>query len=339
MRSIFFVLFFGWHAAGAQETLRMLFPPAWVTINGHSTLYYELHVGIDSIRQGTISVLNAADSSVIMQDELMNRTGAGPVIYIELSMQDPPAGLRLLHRIEYGGQVLYGALTAPIERSQLVIGPPLRNGPWVAIYDPRWERGHRRVVYTVHDKARIPGRFAIDFMKVNQQGKYAQGNEDSIQNWYGYGSPVLAVANGTIAAVRNDFTESASVSKHKQPNAELATGNYIALDLGNGRFAYYEHLQPGSIQVKPGQKVKKGQPIAALGFTGQTTGPHLHFHVADQLSPLGAEGIPFAFDNFTVLGFYDTLDKFGAEAWTPINKTDTSQKSKERPAPNTVIRF
>lgn len=63
-------------------------------------------------------------------------------------------------------------------------------------------------------------------------------------------------------------------------------------------------MKPKSIKVKTGQKVKKGDAIASLGFTGQTTGPHLHFHEADADSPLGAEGIPFVFEQFEILGSY-----------------------------------
>jgi Peptidase family M23 len=58
------------------------------------------------------------------------------------------------------------------------------------------------------------------------------------------------------------------------------------LDLGQGKFAFYEHLKSGSVVVRKGQHVKKGQTIAALGYTGQSTGPHLHFHVADSLRHL-----------------------------------------------------
>src|SRR3546814_7386768 len=69
------------------------------------------------------------------------------------------------------------------------------------------------------------------------------------------------------------------------------SGNACALDLGDGRHAFYEHLKPGSIRVVPGQRVRRGEVIAELGFTGDSTGPHLHFHVADAPSPLGAEGL------------------------------------------------
>jgi hypothetical protein len=97
--------------------------------------------------------------------------------------------------------------------------------------------------------------------------------------------------------------------------------------------------KPGSIRVKPGQKVKKGQIIASLGFTGQSDGPHLHFHVADKNSPLGAEGIPFSFDHFIWSGSYTNIDSLGRSPWIPVDRSVKRIRSRERPMPNSVISF
>lgn len=52
------------------------------------------------------------------------------------------------------------------------------------------------------------------------------------------------------------------------------------LDLGDNRHAFYGHLLPGSLRVKPGDRVRRGQVIGRLGNSGNSTGPHLHFHNA-----------------------------------------------------------
>jgi murein DD-endopeptidase MepM/ murein hydrolase activator NlpD len=61
-------------------------------------------------------------------------------------------------------------------------------------------------------------------------------------------------------------------------------------------------MQPGSVRVKVGDKVKTGQVLGLLGNSGNTDSPHLHFHVMDGPSPLVSNGLPFAFDSFTGQG-------------------------------------
>ena len=63
-------------------------------------------------------------------------------------------------------------------------------------------------------------------------------------------------------------------------------------------FAFYAHLQPKGIRVKVGDKVRRGQVLALLGNSGNSDAPHLHFHVTDGNSPLGAEGLPYVIESF-----------------------------------------
>jgi hypothetical protein len=249
------------------------------------------------------------------------------------------------HRLTYSSArsdtpITVDAAPVALPRSRpLVLSPPLRGGPWAAIYGPSWERGHRRVLYAVDGHARIPGRFAIDWIRLDEHGRKAVGDEDRIANWHGYAADVLAVADAVVASVRDDVTESATLAARRKNALGDATGNYIALDLGNGRYAFYEHLKPGSVRVAPGQRVRRGQTIGALGFTGDSSGPHLHFHVADANSPLGAEGLPYVLTDFEQLGAYESLDQFGRTPWTPRDEATAPRRRAELPAPNSVIMF
>jgi murein DD-endopeptidase MepM/ murein hydrolase activator NlpD len=120
---------------------------------------------------------------------------------------------------------------------------------------------------------------------------------------------------------------------------DVAAGNHIAIDVGGGRFAFYEHLRMGSVRVKAGQRVTRGQVIAQLGSSGSSSiGPHLHFHVSDASSTLAAEGMPFVFRQFTQVGRYASImTLLSGERWLPSPAAET--RTLERPNPMTVIHF
>lgn len=351
------------HAASPlRESFDLQVPllPAPVMVDGTQRLVYELHltnfarerltpvrIQVLSEKGGVLATFSdAALASRLAQPDGTASGAIAPgmrgVIYLELSL---PVGTQSLsHRIEYRAAddvsyIVEGTNVTISRTAPPVLGAPLRGGPWAAIHSPDWPRGHRRVLYTVAGKARIPGRFAIDWVKLDESGHTAKGDTDVVANTYGYGAEVLAVADAVVAATRDDMPESASVAAHPKHAIGDATGNYIALDLGEGRFAFYEHLKPGSLRVEPGQRVKRGEAIAALGFTGDSTGPHLHFHVADTNSPLGAEGVPFVFERFEVLGSYPDIGELGSKPWAPTVAGQTSRREREMPASNVVVQF
>jgi hypothetical protein len=223
----------------------------------------------------------------------------------------------------------------------IALSAPLRGGPWVALYDPLLMGGHRTSIYTLDGRARIPARFAIDWVKLADDATHARGDAKSIANWYGYGSEVLAVADAIVAEAVDDLAESPTLSETEAPLAlENASGNYVALDLGGGRYAFYEHLEHGSITVKRGDHVKSGQVIGLLGNSGSSSsGPHLHFHIGDASSELAAEGLPYVLRNFQVIGAFEGIETFATgEHWKSPSAAG-GKRSLELPAPNSVVLF
>ncbi|MBT1690457.1 M23 family metallopeptidase [Dawidia soli] len=348
-------------------TLHVLRIPSPVVIEGETVLYCELVLtNVTSTPQvlKRLTILDTANSSIIRvfdAEELRSRYATLPpapaaegltlvpqtsgLIYIELTLSGKvpaePVYAHILEMTDVSGTkmtTVRGGAFEPLYQAPVVLGAPLRDGRWVAVYEPSWERGHRRVVYPFGGTSYIPGRFAIDFILLGAHAKMAAGDKNIVANWYGYGADVLAVSDGVVADMGDDFEESATIADHPVYPAEKAAGNYIVLAIDNDRYVFYEHLKPRSIAVQIGQKVKKGDRIAALGFTGQTTGPHLHLHVADRSASVGTEGLPFVFENFTLLGSYPGGKGLGERRWVRAKKGSASI-TQERPGPNAVISF
>ena len=79
-------------------------------------------------------------------------------------------------------------------------------------------------------------------------------------------------------------------------------GNHVILDIGNGRYAVFAHMQTASVRVKLGGHVRRGQVLGLVGNSGNATEPHLHFHICDANSVLSCEGLPYAFPSFEAQG-------------------------------------
>lgn len=80
-------------------------------------------------------------------------------------------------------------------------------------------------------------------------------------------------------------------------------GNHVTLDHGNGEFSIFVHMKPSSVQVKKGDHVKAGQQLGAIGFSGDTFLPHLHYMLMDGADERSSEGLPSYFDHFNrILG-------------------------------------
>jgi len=141
-----------------------------------------------------------------------------------------------------------------------------------------------------------------------------------------------------VADVKDGIPENEMGSGEKAVPITLATvaGNYVILDLGKSNFALYAHLQPKSIRVRFGQKVHRGQVLGLLGNSGHSQGPHLHFHVTNGNSPLGAEGVPYVFEAFEVQGIMPS-GQLGN--WKPPSNVKADKRRREIPIENAVVRF
>jgi murein DD-endopeptidase MepM/ murein hydrolase activator NlpD len=115
------------------------------------------------------------------------------------------------------------------------------------------------------------------------------------------------------------------------------------LDLGDGRYAFYAHLLPGSVTVREGDRVTMGQQIAELGNTGSSDGPHLHFQVMDGPSALASDGMPYVFDAFDLTGSIPPLAEamayYDKQEPIPISTANAGPRQDELPLGGAVMTF
>ncbi len=164
--------------------------------------------------------------------------------------------------------------------------------------------GHRRALIQVNGAAHIAQRFAIDWAQLREDGKTWAGDLLKSESYRGYGAEALTVADAEVAAVKDGVPDNTpgATSRAVPITLETVGGNHVILDLGQGRYAFYAYLQPGSLRVKVGDKVGRGQVVGLVGNSRNSTEPHLHFHFSDKNSPPSSEGLTHVFDSFEVQG-------------------------------------
>lgn len=191
------------------------------------------------------------------------------------------------------------------ENALPLFGAPLQGANWVVINGCCSPAGaHRGSIQTISGRLRVAQRFATDWMKIGSNGKFFEGDPTDVANWYNYGEPILAVADGTVVAVLDELDDQSPGSLPDPGTITINTvdGNHVILDIGGGVYVFYAHLKRGSVTVKVGDSVARGEVIAELGNSGNTSAPHLHIHFVDSPSALAADGIPYRYLGFTVTG-------------------------------------
>ncbi|HUC02632.1 MAG TPA: M23 family metallopeptidase [Methyloceanibacter sp.] len=185
----------------------------------------------------------------------------------------------------------------------VVIAPPLKGSNWVAgggcCAPPSYHRG---ATLPINGAMHVAERFAIDFVQLNDKNMLIVGPMEKRSSYAYFGDEIYSVADGTVVGTADGLKEQVPGKLPADATIHMAAGNRVVVDIGEGRFAFYAHMQPGSVRVKVGDKVKTGQVLGLLGNSGNTDTPHLHFHVMDGPSPLVSNGLPYVFTGFTGQG-------------------------------------
>ncbi len=185
-------------------------------------------------------------------------------------------------------------VAAPTDKSAYKTKTPLRL-PFEGAWTVWW--GGPTVWQNVHATT-VEQRFAVDFFVV-KDGRTFSGDGSKNEDYHAWGRPVLAPAAGTVVAAQDG-------RKDGRPGyvdaAAEAPGNYVVLDHGNGEYSFFLHLQNGSVAVKPGAKVKAGEPLAKAGSSGRTPEPVLHAHLQDTSDLAKGAGLPATYHHYLADG-------------------------------------
>ncbi len=311
--------------------MRVPFEPTVFPSLGHTYLAYELYLTNFSSEPLTLSRIEVldADAEVLKPvatfegarlGELLQPLGAqanghsrqivgGGTVAVFMWVPFGPGAQvakQLRHRVVTADNALEGAVIGTQHTELKELGSPVQGSDWLASDAPSndAENHHRRGVFVYDGRALISRRYAIDWTQT-RNGTTFSGDARDKRAYYAYGKPVLAVADATVVTARDGLPD--NVPGHNENfhaavpiTMNTVTGNTITLSLGGGQFAYYCHLQPGSLRVKVGERVKHGQVMALIGSSGDAREPHLHFEITNSPKALAGEGLPYLIDHYRV---------------------------------------
>jgi Peptidase family M23 len=244
---------------------------------------------------------------------------ASAAVSVDVDLILPPGAApeRVTHRIAYALKTdsQLGLMVDPPEvdapevainrEPAIVIKPPVKGDGWLAASaccQPNVHRDERIAI----DGARIETgeTFAVDWDRIKNDRLF-DGDGKKVEQFYGFGEDVLAVADGVVVSVHDGMPDQTPFVLMVPKSKADYGGNNLILEIAPNVFAWYAHLRQGSIAVKVGDAVKAGAPIAKLGNTGPSEGPHLHLGLLNKPDPLAGRSLPFVFESFTLAGAVD----------------------------------
>ncbi len=183
-----------------------------------------------------------------------------------------------------------------------VLGPPLAGERYIAADACCDAVRHTRAILPLNGSPVLAQRYAVDWEQADADGRIFVGDAKDPASYRIFGDDVLAVADGTVVASRNDLPEQTPGSFPADLAIADADGNNLVLDIGDGFYVNYAHMQPGSVRFAPGDRVRRGDVIGKVGNSGNSVAPHLHVHVMNGPEFLGSQGVPSVTEEFTITG-------------------------------------
>lgn len=312
-----------------QLQVRTPLAPTVLPSAGRNYLVYELHLqnfSSDAMTLRGIEVLDADKANAqpiahIRQEQLDARlrrvtigenaganrnlaTGQGSVALLCLAFDaGTPVPARLRHRVLLDGAVAEGPAIGTRTTALRTLARPVAGANWSPDNSPSLQSHHRMGLWVVDGIAQISRRYALDWKKYGKDGKPWSGDQRDVRAYHAYGENTYAVADGTVIEAQDAYPDNVPRTPAGFEPAVPVTmasiaGNRVVIDIGDEQFAYYAHLKPGSVRVKTGDRVRRGQLLAQIGNSGDARLPHLHFQLTSNPDVLASEGLPHLFEQY-----------------------------------------
>ena len=227
-----------------------------------------------------------------------------------------------------------------------VVSSPVSAGDWYMSEGCCAEYTHHRNGFApVNGSGLVPQRFAIDFFKVDEEGRTWEGDPSQIESYFSYRQPILSATSGTVVRSVDGFANTDALPEPPTiPPIIETVGNHVVVEIEPGRYLLYGHMDTGSVRVEVGDVVEVGQELGLIGSSGNSTTPHLHFQLQTEPTFFPTDSLPYVFDSFTLLGSVSERiwdDDLGLQptGQLPFDQTDPSERTNELPLDRTVIRF
>ncbi|HEY6138521.1 MAG TPA: M23 family metallopeptidase [Thermoanaerobaculia bacterium] len=247
----------------------------------------------------------AAQHVTLARDSRLHGHQAAAVKNVFINVQEMPTAVRI--RVRARG-ISASTTVGVSQKRPAAYHSPLR-GVWLLRSIPN---------VTSHHRWNSQTEFAVDFFKLGENGLPWKTDGRSAADYFAFGAPVLAAADGVVVATENGVVQNYDVRLRREGESDAdydrrltaynaamqkadpykaSLGNHVVIRHADNEYSMYHHLKTGSVSVRKGDRVSAGQPIGAVGDTGDTNLVHLHFQVSDGPDPLTARSIPFVFDD------------------------------------------
>jgi len=241
----------------------------------------------------------------------------------------------------------YVLITVPTSTAEAqAVSSPVAAGDWYMSEGCCAEYTHHRNGFApINGRGLTPQRFAIDFFKVDEEGKTWEGDPSKLESYFSYRQPIVAAASGTVVRSVDGFANTDALPGPPPiPPIIETVGNHVVVEIGPGKYLLYGHMDTGSVKVKVGDTVEVGQELGLIGSSGNSTTPHLHFQLQDEPTFFPTDSLPWVFDRFTLLGSVPERiwdDDLGLQpsGQLPFDQVDPSERTNELPLDRTVIRL